>query len=129
MLGTLVYALGAVLDHIGWSRYPLFGTPAEQVRHHGTTWLGNGISLAAVIWALRGRTGNRGYVLLLVGNVAFALTQGWHFWEHDRRRDSDVTHASLAAATAVMVAGLAWTAIEARGRRPAPPTPAVAPPP
>jgi hypothetical protein len=58
-----------------------------------------------------------GYRLLLLAGVVYALSAGWHFWEHAQLRDPVAPHVLEAIGKAAILAGAISATIVSRRRR------------
>jgi hypothetical protein len=99
--------------------HPGFERAADQLQAHWLIWLG---VLATLVVATVGASRvpsswYSGYRLLLLAGVVYALSSGWHFWEHAQLRDSVAPHVLVAIGKAAIPAGAISATVVSRQRR------------
>jgi hypothetical protein len=98
---------------------PRLERAADQVQAHWLIWLGVLVTLVvAAVGASRVPSSwHSGYRLLLLAGVAYALSSGWHFWEHAQLRDPVAPHVLVAIGKAAILAGAISATVVSRRRR------------
>lgn len=117
--GIAVQVVGQVIDLRWHATHPGFERAADQVQAHWLIWLGVAITLVvAGVGASRVPSSwATGYRLLLLAGVVYALSAGWHFWEHYQLRDPAAPHVLEAIGKAAILAGAISATVVSRQRR------------
>jgi hypothetical protein len=117
--GIALQAAGQVIDLRWHASHPGFERAADQLQAHWLIWLGVLVTLlVAAVGASRVPSNwYSGYRLLLLAGVAYALSSGWHFWEHAQLRDPVAPHVLVAIGKAAILAGAISATVVSRRRR------------
>jgi hypothetical protein len=117
--GIALQAAGQVIDLRWHATHPGFERAADQLQAHWLIWLGVLVTVVvAAVGASRVPSSwYSGYRLLLVAGVAYALSSGWHFWEHAQLRDPAAPHVLVAIGKAAILAGAISATVVSRRRR------------
>ena len=117
--GIALQVAGQVIDLRWHATHPDFERAADQLRAHWLIWLGVLVTLlAAAVGARRVPSSwYSGYRLLLLASVVYALSSGWHFWEHANLRDPAAPHVLVAIGKAAILAGAVSATVLVRRRR------------
>ena len=87
---------------------------AQQLEAHWLIWLATAFVLVVAFHAVT-RVGDpasrRGYLVVLYGNVAYAVLAVVHFFQHLNHQEVDWTHLLLVVASVAAAAGVVWVVV------------------
>lgn len=104
--------IGGRLVDLQWHvTHEEFEGAAEQLRAHWLIWLSTifviSVALAAVR-TVRQPGQQRGYLIVLVANLSYAVVSVIHFFQHLDHREVDWAHLLLAITSVAAAAGVLW---------------------
>jgi hypothetical protein len=111
LIGFVGQIAGRLVDLQWHLTHDEFEGAAEQFRAHWLIWLTTifilGIATAAVR-DVRDANERRGYLLVLVANLAYAVVAFIHFFQHLDQREVDWAHLLLAITSIAAALGVLW---------------------
>jgi hypothetical protein len=109
MIGFVGQVAGRLLDLQWHLTHSEFETATDQLRAHWLIWITSlfviGVSIAALPQTST-RVERRGYLVVLLSNVAYMLVGVIHFIQHVNHQEVDWSHLLLAITNAVAVIGV-----------------------
>jgi hypothetical protein len=118
IIGFAGQIVGRLVDLQWHLTHSAFETGADQVRAHLVMWIATLFIIVVAAMALRRPvrgSERRGYLVVLVGNLAFAVVGVIHFFQHLNNQEVDWAHFLLAVTNIAAAAGVIWV-ILARAR-------------
>lgn len=97
-----------------------FEGAAEQVQAHWLIWLATAAVVAVGVLGVRDvqeRGQRRGYLIVLIGNLAYAVVSVVHFLQHLNQLEVDWAHLLLAITSVVATVGVLWVVVARFGSR------------
>ncbi len=111
LIGLVAQIAGRLVDLQWHLTHDEFEGAAEQLRAHWLIWISTifilGVALAAVRSVGEPRQ-HRGYLVVFVANLAYAVIAVVHFFQHLDHREVDWAHLLLAVTSIAAVLGVLW---------------------
>lgn len=111
LIGSLGQIAGRLVDLQWHLTHEEFEGAAEQFRAHWLIWLATVFVIAVAIPGIRSvgqSSQRRGYLVVLIANLAYAVVAVIHFFQHLDHLEVDWSHLLLAITSIAAAAGVLW---------------------
>ena len=111
LIGFVGQVAGRLVDLQWHLTHDEFEGAAEQLRAHWLIWISTVFVLSVALAAVRGvgeSRQHRGYLVVLVANLAYAVVAVVHFFQHLDRLEVDWANLLLAITSVAAAVGVLW---------------------